>query len=177
MFVESDYLRCVFDRYEFLGKLEEAEDFLRREVPDFQVIACQGVSGLAFASVLAYRMEKGLLVVRKEGKVESSHSCMGIEGCIPTGNDKWLIVDDFVSTGATMARILRMVGWHSRLVGAYLYQGQGPKRFYNKSDLVAMYTSFRTATTKTSKRLNLPLSTRVNLNERLNRKEVEKPGG
>jgi adenine/guanine phosphoribosyltransferase-like PRPP-binding protein len=136
--IESDYLHCLFDPVVLEEKLKDAEEYLLQHLPPFEVIACRGVSGLMFATLLAYRMKKGLAIVRKPS--ESTHSCMAVEGCIPTYNDKWLIVDDFISTGNTVTQILNMMGRHN-LIGAYFYKYTGSSRFRSRDNIIAIHSS------------------------------------
>jgi orotate phosphoribosyltransferase len=72
---------------------------LKKADVDFDTIAFRGVSGALFGPPLAVRMNKSMLVVRKE----SSHSVYPIEGNKAT--QKYIIVDDFVSSGATVLTI------------------------------------------------------------------------
>jgi hypothetical protein len=118
--INSDYLHCCFDRTELDAKLAGAEEVLHR-IP-FEIIACRGVSGLLFASLLSYRMRKGLVIVRKED--HSTHSCCRVEGHLPINGEKWVIVDDFISSGATIGEIIAKLGKYALpgLLGAYLYK-------------------------------------------------------
>ena len=68
---------------------------------EFDSIACSGVSGITFGSVLAYRLNKPLVVVRKQK--ESSHASYSVENGF--NGMRYLIVDDFVCSGHTIAYI------------------------------------------------------------------------
>jgi len=90
---------------------------------DFDTIAVSGVSGLLLGPILAYKMSKKLIVVRKNG--DSSHSNYLIEG---TCGRKYVIIDDFMSTGATVSYIRQQIdkkidvsGWKPECVGFYNY--------------------------------------------------------
>src|ERR1035441_4337402 len=69
----------------------------------FDSIAFTGMSGALVVPTLAFRMEKNPLVIRKPG--DGSHSSRSIEG---GGVDvkSYIIVDDFISSGRTITRIL-----------------------------------------------------------------------
>ena len=118
--INSDYLHCCFDRPELDAKLRAAQETLYSM--SFDIIACRGVSGLLFSSLLAYKMRKGLAVVRK--REHTSHSCCKVEGHLPTQGEKWIIVDDFISSGSTVAEIITKLGKGaiSGFQGAYLYK-------------------------------------------------------
>jgi adenine/guanine phosphoribosyltransferase-like PRPP-binding protein len=121
MRVRTDYLEVLFNRTKLEKALVAAEIELKEF--DFEVIACRGVSGLAFASLLAHRMKKGLLIVRKPG--EYTHSVYReVEGCLPSLGRGWIIVDDIISSGATVLYIVEAVlgiNGCKNFLGAYLY--------------------------------------------------------
>jgi len=123
MRTRTDYLECIFDHDNLQVKLDEAIATLEKK--EFDIIACRGVSGLLFASILAYKMHKGLVVIRKPE--HSSHSYLKVEGIVPSRGDKWLIVDDFMSSGRTVAEIISRLGRHNTpgLIGAYMYKHKG----------------------------------------------------
>jgi hypothetical protein len=97
------YLNGFFDlehREEILNQI--AESFT--EV-DFDSFAVCGTSGLLIGSLAADRLGKGLIVVRKECDVNHS------DNWIECSNDahRFVIIDDCISTGATIQYILRRV--------------------------------------------------------------------
>ena len=67
---------------------------------DFDAIAVRGLSGTLIAPVLALKLKKTLLVVRKG---EDCHSSQTVEG--DYGARSYVIVDDFVSSGRTVRAI------------------------------------------------------------------------
>ena len=118
MHISTDYLRTAFDPEQRQYNLDRARHKLRDL--HFDTIVVRGVSGLVFGSMLALAMQKGVTVVRKPG--ESTHSNYGVEGLIPdTHLDRWLIVDDFISTGSTMRAIVERMDFAPGLVGIYLF--------------------------------------------------------
>jgi adenine/guanine phosphoribosyltransferase-like PRPP-binding protein len=66
----------------------------------FDAIACRGVSGLLIAPIVAMRLGKFLIVVRKG---EKTHSCYEVEG--DHGAQRYVILDDFIDAGDTVKAI------------------------------------------------------------------------
>lgn len=64
----------------------------------FDAIAARGLSGFLFAPIVAMTLNKTLLVVRKG---ESCHSGRTVEGDV--GARSYIIIDDFISSGNTVA--------------------------------------------------------------------------
>lgn len=79
---------------------------LRKTDREFDAIACRGVSGTVVGAAVASRLSKQLIVVRKPDV--QSHSEYDVEGR-PYGFFKYIIIDDFVSTGETVREIIRNV--------------------------------------------------------------------
>jgi len=123
MLIQTDYLRHVFDKEEFVRTLNNAENDIMEWGDDFDSIAFTGVSGAALAFPLSVSLDKSLLCVRKRG--ESNHSPFVVEGYIDTMS--YIIVDDFVHSGATIRRIIReikLVAPAAIAKGIYLYKDQ-----------------------------------------------------
>lgn len=68
----------------------------------FDTIAYRGASGAIIASIIAHRLKKPLLLVRKPDDTKG-HSPFMLEG--PRSVKRYLIVDDFMSSGATYEAI------------------------------------------------------------------------
>ena len=86
----------------------------------FDAIACRGVSGLLIAPIVAMRLNKSLIVVRK---VEYTHSPYVVEG--DYGARTYLILDDFIDKGATVRNIARniyAVNKAARCIGFIAYK-------------------------------------------------------
>lgn len=100
------------------------------DLPAFDAIAFTGLSGSVVAGAVALTMDKYLYCVRK--KNESKHSDHEVEG--PSTGLRYIIIDDFISSGATVQRIMEMVRIHTDgaavCVGAYLWRDD-----YLKNDL------------------------------------------
>lgn len=78
--------------------------FLRTHKLDqqFDSIAFRGISGALIAPVLAMRLNKNLIAVRKS--TSGCHSCHTVEGY--HGSKRYIIVDDFISSGETVESII-----------------------------------------------------------------------
>lgn len=66
----------------------------------FDAIACRGVSGMLIAPIVAMRLNKTLIVVRKG---EPTHSTYAVEG--DHGAQRYIILDDFIDSGDTIREI------------------------------------------------------------------------
>ena len=104
MEVIADYSGSIFHPKRRMEEIKVATEHLQGV--DFDAIAVRGVSGLTRGSIIAHLMCKGLIVVRKR---ESRHSCMDVEGAVIRRGGHWIIVDDFVMSGSTVAAILEAV--------------------------------------------------------------------
>jgi adenine/guanine phosphoribosyltransferase-like PRPP-binding protein len=72
---------------------------------EFDAIACRGVSGLLIAPIVAMRLNKALIVVRKS--TSDSHSCYLVEG--DHGAKRYLILDDFIDSGDTVRATIERI--------------------------------------------------------------------
>jgi len=91
---------------------------------EFDTVVFCGVSGGLFGPTLAYTMDKEVTVVRKPDA--HTHSVYKLEGYVGPG--RYLIVDDVMDSGKTLAHIMKMMKRQSRatLAGIYLYgEGRG----------------------------------------------------
>lgn len=86
---------------------------------NFDAIAFRGLSGALFAPILAMRLNKTLLAVRKG---EDSHSSQMVEGDF--GAKRYIIVDDFIAGGSTVYNIMKEIHSevkHAECVGFFGY--------------------------------------------------------
>jgi adenine/guanine phosphoribosyltransferase-like PRPP-binding protein len=121
--VHSIYLTKIFEPSNFEVVVEEAIDFLAPKTDEFDAIAFCGASGSLVAPVLAYTLNKSMIVVRKLKEIRS-HSCLEVEG---RDCKRFLIVDDFSSTGTTIEHILAKIKASSisgKPVGIYLWDAR-----------------------------------------------------
>jgi adenine/guanine phosphoribosyltransferase-like PRPP-binding protein len=72
----------------------------------YDAIAVRGVSGAVVGSIVAARKNKQLIVVRKQNVI--SHAAYQVEG-VPSKSFKYAIIDDFVSSGRTIANIVGQI--------------------------------------------------------------------
>jgi adenine/guanine phosphoribosyltransferase-like PRPP-binding protein len=87
---------------------------------DFDAIAFQGMSGALFASPLSLRINKPIIMVRKES--DKNHSGLRAEGYQAT--KKYLFVDDFISSGKTfdhVKEVLNSFAPDAQCIGTYVY--------------------------------------------------------
>lgn len=82
--------------------IKRAVAALKKYNKDYDTIACRGVSGLLFAPELSRKLNKHLIVVRKSTK--DNHSGQLVEG--HQSCKRYIIVDDFIFTGATRNAII-----------------------------------------------------------------------
>lgn len=90
---------------------------------DYDTLVGTGLSGALVLPLLGLELGKHILIVRKPG--ERGHSASQVEGTL---GHRWVFVDDFINTGATMRRvkdavdvIARSMNFTADLVGSFLY--------------------------------------------------------
>ncbi len=92
----------------------------RYRVRDFEKIAAVESRGFFFASVLAYRCKKGLIPLRKPGKLpwdtivetyslEYGEAAIEMHSDAVSKGDTVLIIDDLLATGGTAAAAARII--------------------------------------------------------------------
>ena len=74
---------------------------------EFDAIAFTGVSGALVAPAVAAALGKFLIVVRKKAEKKNSHSPYLVEG--PRYAVRFIVIDDFISTGKTMDTVITKV--------------------------------------------------------------------
>jgi adenine/guanine phosphoribosyltransferase-like PRPP-binding protein len=109
MAISTVYLRTIFYPEIFPRTIEKTLAAARalKEEYGYDTIAFCGMSGAAMAFILAYELEIPLLCVRKETDDSHFHDMNSgkvLEGNIDT--QKYLIVDDFISSGRTLNYIM-----------------------------------------------------------------------
>lgn len=100
----SGYLSNCIERDRLRKNIPQAVKILKAH--KFDAIAFRGLSGTLVGPLLAYLLNKTVLAVRKphELKRSNSHGYYQVEGDIAAG--KYVIVDDFVSSGDTVREII-----------------------------------------------------------------------
>jgi adenine/guanine phosphoribosyltransferase-like PRPP-binding protein len=113
----ADYLRYALDRERRSVTVLEIVTKLKRI--DFGTLVVRGLSGLLVGPIVAERMQKELVAIRKPN--DGSTSDYSAEGN-PTG--AFVILDDLIASGDTVCEILktmtRLYSGH-RCAGSYLY--------------------------------------------------------
>lgn len=96
--MRSAYLRNQLSPEGLRRTADEVVEALRGRAFDY--LAFTGMSGALIAPLVGTKLDKPLLMVRKEG---FSHSPYRVEG--PTEKGTYVIVDDMIDTGKTIQRI------------------------------------------------------------------------
>jgi len=99
----SRYLRMAFDPKHRSNTITKAIKTL--ESVKFDAVVCKGVSGLAIAPTIADAFGVSLCVVRHKKAKDHSHCEKLVEG--PENITRFIIIDDFVCTGATVCQIFQ----------------------------------------------------------------------
>lgn len=105
--VISNYLHQGLDCVELQKRINATVVFLQRRSQKFDAIAFRGMSGALVAPAVAARLKKNLLMVRKA--TDSNHSSLSVEG-FNGAPQRYVIIDDFIFTGATVREIQRTIG-------------------------------------------------------------------
>lgn len=101
MSIQSSYLDNVFSPAQLKYTVKACVSTLHKFKVQFEAVAFRGMSGAIVAPMVAVKMNKPLILIRKPG--DGSHSSYRVEGyTIPC---KYIIVDDFISSGRTIEAI------------------------------------------------------------------------
>lgn len=147
--VVTDYLGDVFHRDQFQGMVKRAIEKAHQIMIDhpFEAIAFTGTSGSAIAYILGYTLDVPLICIRKDTekahyKSWDSQSEQRFEGY--AGARTYLIVDDFISSGKTVERIMQAIYDkcpQCRCAAMLMYQGDREKKTFHprNEDLSALH--------------------------------------
>ena len=105
---------------------------VRQRNIQFDAIACRGLSGLLIAPIVAMRLKKTLLCVRKG---EKTHSPQNVEGDAKAKT--YVILDDFIDSGETVSAIvdgIKVFNAEARCIGYIAY-----KRLNDKEPIEECY--------------------------------------
>jgi orotate phosphoribosyltransferase-like protein len=122
--------------------VNKAVTCLKRHKDEFDAIAFRGMSGAALAPILAYLLNKELVIVRKLTSHKRTHAHQRVEGNVE--GLRYIIVDDFVFSGATISRTIGAINRYLRgsepatCVALYLYNDcnfgvDGSQHFYARN--------------------------------------------
>ncbi len=117
--IAACHLSEILDPYYRDGVVSHIVEELSRH--DFDAIAICGLSGALVAPIVAERMGKTLIVVRKG---ETTHSSYPLEG--DRAARRYVILDDLIATGKTCARIMETIESEiphgtPECIGAFMY--------------------------------------------------------
>lgn len=114
----ADWLKKVTNRELVVKTVRRAKRVLKKL--DFDTVVFTGVSGALLGPILAYEMNKELVVIRKS--LEDTHSFFCAEGY--KDSQKYIFVDGLFCKGNTMERVVRVMKKFSpgaALVDVYPY--------------------------------------------------------
>lgn len=106
------------------GMLKDAEE---HRTLKYDTLAFSGMSGALIAPIIAHRLKKDLLMIRKKG--DNTHSCLIVEGNV--GAQRIVVVDDFINSGHTVGRIVKYIRMccKAKIVGLLLYHDDAESGF------------------------------------------------
>jgi len=117
---------CRHERVIFTVKsrnrlVKEAVEILKTWTKDFDAIAVSGYSSALVVPIIAHKLKKNIVLVRKTSETRfSNHNVEGQHG------QRVLFFDDLIDSGSTFRHIKKGVESIScRLVGTYLYNSFG----------------------------------------------------
>ena len=143
MTIQTSYLRSVYETKLFQKTvdkaIQEADALLQKY--QFDTVAFTGTSGAAMAYILAYKLNLQLLCVRK--KTDGSHFHKSYpfsdRGWVCEGNlgsKRYLIVDDFITSGGTINYIVDSIQKEApfaQCVSMLMYAQQTARHFSHPS--------------------------------------------
>lgn len=109
--ISTPYLHDVFypeNLNQTVKNLCSAVERLEYAGKEVNAIACQGISGVLVAPIVAHKLFKHLIVVRKDLNTHSHEMVEGLQG-IGEGRFNYVIIDDCVETGHTVANVLTQI--------------------------------------------------------------------
>jgi adenine/guanine phosphoribosyltransferase-like PRPP-binding protein len=122
--IHSDYLDTALHPAKVKKFVNAAVKFLKPM--DFDAIAFRGMSGALLAPLLAYKLHKTVIMVRKPKCTDEDcqdHSRYRVEGDINA--KRYLILDDFMCSGRTINVIVKEVSKFApdaKCIGTLFYQ-------------------------------------------------------
>ena len=133
MQIETNYLDSVYNIKLYSKNVKKICKYLKPFYlsKKFEAIAFTGTSGAALAYPISAELKIPLICVRKSDK---NHSGLQIEGC--TSVAKYIIIDDFIDTGATINRIINKIKKimpNSKCIAVVLYDSESTLTYKNES--------------------------------------------
>lgn len=112
----ASYLKAIFLPEIRNVVIDEMCYMLRNKKKHFDSIACRGVSMLTIGSIMAHKLKKQIVVIRKG---ENTHSKYSTEFNVEPKS--YIIVDDLVSSGKTVDSVIESLP-NSKHYGTILYR-------------------------------------------------------
>jgi orotate phosphoribosyltransferase len=125
--MQTDYLRDALDVNKIPTTVDNIIAVINDNELEFDAIAFRGMSGAMIAPMVAVKLKKNLIMVRKEEPHQGHHSRFKVEGGI-RDSERYVVVDDLVSSGATVAQIRRdiaRINSETKFVGVVTYRCEG----------------------------------------------------
>lgn len=132
------------DKSQFKPTVKTTVTAIRRlkKLLGFEQIVCTGISGQSIAWPVGYVTEIPVAVVRRKG--EKGHHGYSVENF--TRNQKYIILDDFISSGDTVKHVLKTLGEEYndpiKCVGVYCYSSTGVGHVLFNRRKVFVYDQF-----------------------------------
>jgi hypothetical protein len=108
---DTAYLHNAIDKKLLVPTVNNLLRLIRKSKVQFDTIVFRGMSGALIAPIIAYKLDKEVIIIRKG---EDAHSCRKAEGY--TKSKRFIIIDDFVSSGDTIRQIFQSLyemSWES----------------------------------------------------------------
>ena len=111
-----DISTLIFDKNAFSSTIDKLIDIAKNY--EFDLVASIDARGFLFGSVIAHQLNKGLIMVRKKGKLpgktisfeyELEYGTDTLEINVDAKNKKFLLVDDLLATGGTANAALELI--------------------------------------------------------------------
>lgn len=103
--ISSDYLQRALEHKQVARTVKALVALIKHTNLQFSTIVFRGMSGSLIAPIIAYKLHKQLAIVRKQG--DGNHSGARLEGHVNFKH--YIIIDDFIMSGSTIATILSTV--------------------------------------------------------------------
>lgn len=138
--IQTDYLDKAIDIKQLPKTINKLVAKIRKSKIKFDTIAFRGNSGAIVAPLVAIKLKKELLLIRKG----ASHASLKIEGNCNVEN--YIIIDDVIETGTTIKTIINGISKFApdaRPVGIFLYDDVSDRHFSCKEHSVPVICNER----------------------------------
>ncbi len=138
--IRTQYLNVIYgSNYVKLINKTIKKITLIKKKNNFDAIAFSGSSGAAIAYPISYLLKLPLIHVRKD---KSHYGNSKVEGCI--NSNKYIIIDDFISSGATIKRIIKTIDFElngiTEPIAICLYNSIPMINFHYKNKIIPIFT-------------------------------------